>query len=59
MIYLCIVHELPKGEPSLTEGHQYILNYDTNKAEKVFGIKYRSREETARDMLVDFEKRGW
>ena len=32
---------------------------DVSKADKVFGIKYRSMEETAKDMLDDFKAKGW
>jgi hypothetical protein len=32
---------------------------DVSKADKVFGIKYRSMGETAGDMLDDFKAKGW
>jgi hypothetical protein len=33
--------------------------YDTSKAERIFGLKYKPMEEVARDMLLDFGHRGW
>lgn len=35
------------------------LNYDTSKAKRIFGLKYKSMEEVTRDMLLDFGRRGW
>ncbi|KAE9383213.1 hypothetical protein BT96DRAFT_968643 [Gymnopus androsaceus JB14] len=37
------------------------IAFDTAKASKIFGheLKYRSMEETTRDTLKDFERRGW
>jgi hypothetical protein len=32
---------------------------DVSKADKVFGIKYRSMADTAKDMLDDFKAKGW
>ena len=32
---------------------------DVSKTDKVFGIKYRSMDETAKDMLDDFRVKGW
>lgn len=33
--------------------------YDASKAPKVLGIKYRSIDETTRDILEDYKARGW
>ena len=33
--------------------------YDASKGKKVFGIEYRTMEETAKDMADDFKTRGW
>ncbi|KAF9025335.1 D-lactaldehyde dehydrogenase [Hymenopellis radicata] len=35
------------------------ITFDTAKEKRIFGRKFRTMEETARDMLADFEKRGW
>jgi hypothetical protein len=33
--------------------------FDTSKSSAVFGVKYRTMEETTKDMLNDFKARGW
>jgi len=33
--------------------------YDTTKASRILGIKYRSMDETTTDLLEDFQARGW
>jgi len=33
--------------------------YDTSKAAKLLGLKYRSIKESTRDMIEDFKARGW
>ncbi|KIL60769.1 hypothetical protein M378DRAFT_13913 [Amanita muscaria Koide BX008] len=49
---------LPKGS---AEGKNapHLIDYDTSIAENVLGLKYISMEESARDTLADFERRGW
>jgi hypothetical protein len=37
----------------------YQINYDTSKAERILGIKYRTKEETLKDTFADYEARGW
>ena len=44
-------------ETSLPEGRP--LKYDASKGKRVFGIKYKTMEETAKDMLEDFKRKGW
>jgi len=39
--------------------HTSIWQYDTSKAAKILGIKYRTIEESLKDMLVDFKSRNW
>ncbi|KAF9077902.1 hypothetical protein BDP27DRAFT_1310382 [Rhodocollybia butyracea] len=34
-------------------------NFDSGKSKAVLGIKYKSLEETTKDSLADFKKRGW
>ncbi len=51
-------HKLPKGNPSAKRDYSGILAYNTAKADRVFGNKYRSKEECTRDTLADFERRG-
>ncbi|KAM6493007.1 D-lactaldehyde dehydrogenase [Amanita muscaria] len=49
---------LPKGRP---EGKhvKHTVEYDVSKAQRILAPQYRSMDETARDMLADFERRGW
>lgn len=37
----------------------YPFKLNAAKSVKILGIKYRSMEETAKDILVDFKSRGW
>ncbi|KAF8996443.1 hypothetical protein BDQ17DRAFT_1429725 [Cyathus striatus] len=48
---------LPKGFPGLER--RQLIKFDTSKSERILGMKYRSMEETARDVLFDFVSRGW
>ncbi|KAG7439978.1 NAD(P)-binding protein [Guyanagaster necrorhizus] len=52
-------HTLPKGVPDGGKGAKHAVYYDTAKEKKIFGLKLRTMEETARDTLADFERRGW
>jgi hypothetical protein len=35
------------------------IMYCDKKAREVLGMRYRSREETAKDSLAEFKARGW
>jgi hypothetical protein len=37
----------------------YLVDYDTSKAKKIFGIQYKTERECATDIIADFGKRGW
>lgn len=50
-------HKLPRGVPEMER--VYLINYDKTKEEKILGIKFFTQEESTRDMLADFERRGW
>lgn len=50
-------HKLPVGDPNLKS--EYLINYDTSKVAKIFGIKFRTKEEVTRDTLAYFAERGW
>ncbi|KAK0199490.1 D-lactaldehyde dehydrogenase [Desarmillaria ectypa] len=52
-------HTLPKGVPGAGKGTKYAVDYDTAKEKRILGLKLRTKEETARDTLADFERRGW
>ena len=36
-----------------------MIQHDASKADKLFALKYRSKLDSARDMIEDFEARGW
>ncbi|KAI0342089.1 NAD-P-binding protein [Trametopsis cervina] len=37
----------------------YPMRYDTSKADRVLGIKYRTMKETTKDILGQFREKGW
>jgi len=41
------------------KGVPYDDDYDNGKGVKLLGISYRTKEETAKDILEDFTRRGW
>ncbi|KAG5719284.1 putative uncharacterized oxidoreductase [Termitomyces sp. T112] len=50
---------LPAGYPGAGATAKPPLSYDTSKAQRILGLKYRTKVEVTRDTLADFEKRGW
>ncbi|PBK86378.1 NAD(P)-binding protein [Armillaria gallica] len=38
---------------------KYAIIFDMNKEKRLLGLKFRTMEETARDVLSDFDSRGW
>ncbi|KAH6904335.1 D-lactaldehyde dehydrogenase [Coprinopsis sp. MPI-PUGE-AT-0042] len=50
-------HKIPKGFPDVERVVKRRL--DTKKEQGILGLKYKSKEDTARDILEDFAKRGW
>jgi len=50
-------HPPPKGIPELEKVHN--IQYDTAKERRIFGIKFRTMEETSRDTLENFAEKGW
>jgi nucleoside-diphosphate-sugar epimerase len=58
--YLPSHQSLPKGVPIPADTKVvYRINYDTSKANRLLGIKYRSREECLKDTFGDYEAHGW
>ncbi|KAJ3786733.1 D-lactaldehyde dehydrogenase [Lentinula aff. detonsa] len=53
--------DLPKGKPGAGKDFVAKIVYDASKASKILGpeLVYHTMEETTRDTLADFEKRGW
>ncbi|PFH46935.1 hypothetical protein AMATHDRAFT_68786 [Amanita thiersii Skay4041] len=37
----------------------YKITLDTSKEKRILGLTYRTKEEVTRDILADFERRGW
>ena len=53
---------LPKGNPGAGTGHPstvHLVHFDTAKAARILGLKYRTLAEMTRDTLADYEARGW
>ncbi|KAF8999638.1 hypothetical protein BDQ17DRAFT_1410630 [Cyathus striatus] len=50
-------HMLPAGEPGIEK--VYMIDYDTTKEKTILGIKFKTLEESARDMLEYFVSKGW
>ena len=52
--------KLPAGTTSYDPSKAaHFLSYDTSKERKLFGIKFHTIEESTKDMLDEFTKRGW
>ncbi|KAK0460538.1 D-lactaldehyde dehydrogenase [Desarmillaria tabescens] len=47
---------LPKPVPGDVK---YAVIFDTSKEKRLLGLKFRTMEETARDVLADFDRLGW
>ncbi|KAK0479097.1 D-lactaldehyde dehydrogenase [Armillaria luteobubalina] len=52
-------HRLPVGVPGAGAGAQYLMSYRTDKQARILGVKFRTKVDTARDVLTDFERLGW
>jgi nucleoside-diphosphate-sugar epimerase len=50
---------LPVGVRGAGKTAKHLMIYDTAKANRILGLKYRTIEETTRDTLADYEARGW
>jgi hypothetical protein len=50
---------LAVGIPGTGKKPVFKLNYDTSKAKRILGLEYKPMGEVARDMLIDFGRRGW
>ncbi|KAH7884064.1 hypothetical protein F5I97DRAFT_1646596 [Phlebopus sp. FC_14] len=54
-----LAQPLRKGIPGAGATAKHLLHYSTAKADRIFGLKYRTIAETTRDTLADYEARGW
>ncbi|KZV61697.1 D-lactaldehyde dehydrogenase [Peniophora sp. CONT] len=51
---------LPKGpKPGSTKGKEMFINIDAAQFRRVYAFELRSIEDTVRESLEDFKKRGW
>ena len=50
---------LPKGDSSLAKSYDGLVRFDNKKGLKLLGIKYKTVEETTRDIIRDFEQRWY
>ncbi|KAK6995939.1 D-lactaldehyde dehydrogenase [Favolaschia claudopus] len=48
-----------KGKPGSQKDIIPPVSYDASKSVRILGMKYRDMEETARDVVSDYEERGW
>lgn len=48
-----------KGKGKKMEGRESGVHFDTTKEKKILQMKFRSMEETGKDLLACFEKNGW
>ena len=52
--------KLPAGTTSYDPSKAvHFISYDTSKERKLFSIKFHTIEESTKDMLDEFTKRGW
>lgn len=47
----------PKGNPDAPR--QRNIHWVTDKEKRILGLKFHTLEETARDILADYEAHGW
>ncbi|TRM58151.1 hypothetical protein BD626DRAFT_512334 [Schizophyllum amplum] len=52
-------HTLPRGFPDDEMPTVAHLLYDATRSKEVLGMSYRTMEETTRDILADYDARGW
>jgi hypothetical protein len=49
----------PAGDPAFKIDAVYLLQYDTTKADKLLGIKYKDMADSTKDILGDFNQKQW
>ncbi|KDQ29970.1 hypothetical protein PLEOSDRAFT_24631 [Pleurotus ostreatus PC15] len=52
-------HRLAVGVPGGGKDAVYKIRFDTSKAARILGLKYRSKEEPVRALLEDVVSKGW
>ena len=64
---ICPVTAAHAIEPSLTAGNTsydpekavHLVQYNVTKSEKLFGIKYITKEESTKDIIANFKEKKW
>ncbi|KAI0746586.1 NAD(P)-binding protein [Daedaleopsis nitida] len=52
--------KIPAGDPTFKDDDpEYVITRNTEKSQRVLGLRYRTMEETTKDILADFRSRGW
>ncbi|PBK61528.1 D-lactaldehyde dehydrogenase [Armillaria solidipes] len=52
-------HRLPVGVPGAGAGAAYLMSYRADKQARILGLNFRTKADTACDVLTDFERLGW
>lgn len=54
-------HKIPAGEPEAYDPAKIVqlVSYNAEKSQRMLGIRYRTLEETSKDVIEDFKARGW
>lgn len=64
VFHLFVVDAAPSGKyqegnPGSAKDAMYHVSYDSSKSVRILGLMYRTKKETVRDTLADWEVRGW
>lgn len=54
-------HKIQSGFPEITQVESkpvIMISFDNSKQASIFGIKFRTKLETTKDILEDFSRRG-
>lgn len=52
---------IPAGEAEAYDPAKIVqlVSYNAEKSQRILGIRYRTLEETSKDVIEDFKARGW
>ncbi|OJT14836.1 NADPH-dependent aldehyde reductase ARI1 [Trametes pubescens] len=53
--------KIPAGEPEAYDPAKIVqlVSYNAEKSQRILGIRYRTLEQTSKDVIEDFKARGW
>jgi hypothetical protein len=57
--YASLIAELVEGKSPSVDPSTYKFTFDTSKMKRILDISCHTKEESVRDILDDFKKRGW